>query len=43
VQTPPPLSTLQFGQIFVSKPLVTEADGLTDPLFPREARLRNLT
>lgn len=34
---------VKFGQIFLSKPLVTEADGQTGPLFPREARLRNLT
>jgi DNA-directed RNA polymerase II subunit RPB2 len=32
-----------FEQIFMSKPLVTEADGETSTLFPKEARLRNLT
>lgn len=34
---------ITFGQIFMSKPLVTEADGETSTLFPKEARLRNLT
>jgi hypothetical protein len=34
---------VKFGQIFLSKPLVTEADGETATLFPKEARLRNLT
>lgn len=34
---------IKFGQIFMSKPLVTEADGETAALFPKEARLRNLT
>lgn len=34
---------IKFGQIFLSKPLVTEADGETATLFPKEARLRNLT
>jgi hypothetical protein len=34
---------IKFGQIFLSKPLVTEADGETAALFPKEARLRNLT
>jgi hypothetical protein len=34
---------IKFGQIFMSKPLVTEADGETSTLFPKEARLRNLT
>jgi len=34
---------IKFGQIFLSKPLVTEADGETASLFPKEARLRNLT
>jgi DNA-directed RNA polymerase II subunit RPB2 len=32
-----------FGQIYLSKPTMTEADGETCVLFPREARLRNLT
>jgi DNA-directed RNA polymerase II subunit RPB2 len=34
---------IKFGQIFLSKPLNTEVDGETVNLFPREARLRNLT
>jgi DNA-directed RNA polymerase II subunit RPB2 len=34
---------IKFEQIFMSKPLVTEADGETATLFPKEARLRNLT
>jgi DNA-directed RNA polymerase II subunit RPB2 len=34
---------IKFGQIYLSKPLVTEHDEDTDTLFPREARLRNLT
>ena len=35
--------TVSFGQIYLSKPMVTEADGMTSTLFPKEARLRNLT
>jgi DNA-directed RNA polymerase II subunit RPB2 len=34
---------IKFGQIFLSKPLNTEVDGETVNLFPREARLRNMT
>jgi DNA-directed RNA polymerase beta subunit len=34
---------IRFGQIFLSRPLVTEADGETASLYPREARLRNIT
>lgn len=34
---------LKFGQIFLSKPSMVEADGTTTPLLPHEARLRNLT
>lgn len=34
---------IKFEQIFMSRPLVTEADGETSTLFPKEARLRNLT
>eukprot|EP00877_Chromochloris_zofingiensis_P007160 jgi/Chrzof1/2698/Cz11g25180.t1 len=34
---------IKFEQIFLSKPLVTEPDGETATLFPKEARLRNLT
>ncbi len=34
---------VDFGQIYLSKPTMTEADGETVVLFPKEARLRNLT
>lgn len=34
---------LHFGQIYLSKPTMTEADGTVTPMFPNEARLRNLT
>ena len=34
---------ISFKQIYLSKPMVTEADGMTSTLFPKEARLRNLT
>jgi len=35
--------TISFGQIYLSKPMMTESDGETTTLFPHEARLRNLT
>ncbi|OWB84592.1 hypothetical protein B5S33_g3241 [[Candida] boidinii] len=34
---------ITFGDIFLSRPSQTEADGTTSTLFPQEARLRNLT
>lgn len=34
---------VKFGQIYLSKPTFVEADGETVVLFPKEARLRNLT
>jgi DNA-directed RNA polymerase II subunit RPB2 len=34
---------IQFGQIWLSKPNVSEADSSTQLLLPNEARLRNLT
>jgi len=34
---------IHFGQIYLSRPTVTEADGSVVPVFPQEARLRNLT
>jgi DNA-directed RNA polymerase II subunit RPB2 len=34
---------MQFEQIYLSRPTMTEADGSTQPMFPGEARLRNLT
>ncbi len=34
---------IEFGQVYLSKPTMTEADGSTQPMFPNEARLRDLT
>jgi DNA-directed RNA polymerase II subunit RPB2 len=34
---------IKFGQIYLSRPNNTEADGSVHPTFPQEARLRNLT
>lgn len=34
---------INFGQIYLSKPTITEFDGTTQGLLPNEARLRNLT
>ena len=34
---------IKFGQIYLSRPTVTETDGSVVPIFPQEARLRNLT
>ncbi|KAK4386603.1 DNA-directed RNA polymerase II subunit RPB2 [Sesamum angolense] len=34
---------MSFGQIYLSKPMMTESDGETATLFPKAARLRNLT
>ncbi|KAI3641373.1 hypothetical protein MIR68_000503 [Amoeboaphelidium protococcarum] len=34
---------IQFGQVYLSKPLHTEKDGMSTPLLPSMARLRNLT
>lgn len=34
---------IKFGQIYLSKPTFVEPDGETVALFPKEARLRNLT
>lgn len=34
---------IEFGQVYLSKPTMTESDGTTQPMFPNEARLRNLT
>ncbi|KAK0198899.1 DNA-dependent RNA polymerase II second largest subunit [Armillaria mellea] len=34
---------IKFGQIYLSRPTVTEGDGAVVPVFPQEARLRNLT
>eukprot|EP00936_MAST-01D_sp_MAST-1D-sp1_P001586 g1586.t1 len=35
--------TVSFGQIYLSKPMMTESDGSTTHMLPHEARLRNLT
>lgn len=34
---------INFGQIYLSRPTMTEADGSTSAMLPNEARLRNLT
>lgn len=34
---------IKFGQIYLSRPTITEAEGSVVPVFPQEARLRNLT
>ncbi|KDQ19740.1 hypothetical protein BOTBODRAFT_27165 [Botryobasidium botryosum FD-172 SS1] len=34
---------IHFGQIYLSRPTITEADGSVVPVFPQESRLRNLT
>lgn len=34
---------IRFGQIYLSKPMMTESDGESATLFPKAARLRNLT
>ncbi|KAI8021652.1 DNA-directed RNA polymerase II subunit RPB2 [Camellia lanceoleosa] len=34
---------ISFGQIYLSKPMMTESDGEPASLFPKAARLRNLT
>lgn len=34
---------ISFRQIYLSRPTVTETDGSVVPVFPQEARLRNLT
>ena len=34
---------IKFGQVYLSQPMVDEADGSTEQMFPNMARLRNLT
>jgi len=34
---------INFGQIYLSRPTMTESDGSTTAMLPNEARLRNLT
>ncbi|CAJ0745456.1 1243_t:CDS:10 [Entrophospora sp. SA101] len=34
---------IRFGQVYLSRPTMTEADGSVQAMFPQEARLRNLT
>lgn len=35
--------TIKFGQIYLSQPQFTEADGVSEQMYPNQARLRNLT
>lgn len=35
--------SIQFGQVLLSRPAMTESDGSTTTMVPQEARLRNLT
>lgn len=35
--------SIEFGQVYLSKPQITEAEGSTGNMFPSQARLRNLT
>ncbi|KNA03100.1 hypothetical protein SOVF_212370, partial [Spinacia oleracea] len=37
------LYKIKFGQIYLSKPMMTESDGEATTLFPKAARLRKLT
>ena len=34
---------LKFDQVYLSRPTMRESDGVTSPMYPNEARLRNLT
>lgn len=34
---------IHFGDVYLSRPTMTEGDGSTQPMLPQEARLRNLT
>ena len=34
---------IKFGQVYLTRPNVVENDSSNQPLFPQEARLRNLT
>lgn len=34
---------INFGQVYLSRPTMNEADGSNQSMFPNEARLRNLT
>ncbi|CAG8458499.1 15736_t:CDS:10 [Acaulospora morrowiae] len=34
---------IRFGQVYLSKPTMTESDGSVSAMFPQEGRLRNLT
>lgn len=42
-EKPPPRYEVSFEQLFISSPTITEKDGVHAPIFPNEARLRNLT
>ncbi|KAI9330089.1 DNA-directed RNA polymerase II subunit RPB2 [Obelidium mucronatum] len=35
--------SIEFGQVYLAKPVRREGDGVTEPLYPQQARLRNLT
>ena len=43
VETDIPDTYVELGKIYVGNPTVVEADGLEAPIYPNEARLRNLT
>ncbi|MBC7114176.1 MAG: DNA-directed polymerase subunit [Archaeoglobi archaeon] len=43
IETDIPETYVELGKIYVKKPTVVEADGLEAPIYPRDARLRNLT
>jgi DNA-directed RNA polymerase II subunit RPB2 len=34
---------IKFDQVYLSRPTMRESDGVTSPMYPNEARLRNLT
>jgi DNA-directed RNA polymerase II subunit RPB2 len=34
---------ITFGQIYLAKPMLTESDNDSQQMFPKEARLRNMT
>ncbi|MBC7109706.1 MAG: DNA-directed RNA polymerase subunit B'' [Archaeoglobi archaeon] len=43
IETDIPETYVELGKIYVKKPTAVEADGLEAPIYPRDARLRNLT
>ena len=34
---------VQFGKVYIAPPAITEGDGMAEPLYPHQARLRSLT